>query len=270
MEGLKKIESNDEAGNEKVVFIKKPGVKDYRDSQAAYNKTFRSALENGAILKQKLQNYMKEQGVWDDAKEKRYQTILDQIGAKELAIKAGGIPLKKAKEIALEMRRLRAEFSTLIAERQSYENNSAEGQADNARFDQLIINCVVNESGTRIWETMEDYEKDSSQPWANKAASELANDIYGLDPNYYDNLPENKFLVKYNFANKELRLVNKDGHLIDADGRLINEDGRYVAYKGDKQYFVDVDGVEVDEKGEKIVEFSPFLDDDGKPLVEDV
>lgn len=267
MSDLKKIESTNSNGDKVTVFIKKPSVRDYRDSQAAYNKAFRAALDQGAILKQKLQDYMKEQGVWDDAKEKKYRDILAEISKREDILKAGGIPLKKAKDTALEMRGLRADFNSLIAERQAYENSSAEGQADNARFDQLIISCIVNEHGNRLWPTMEDYERDGDQPWANKAASELANDLYGLDPNYYDNLPENKFLVKYNFANRDLRLVNKDGHLIDSEGRLINENGRYVAYREDgTQYFVNVDGEEVDDKGEKIVQFSPFLDDDGNPV----
>lgn len=271
MADLKKLEIPCDNGSTKVVYLKKPSVKDHRDSQAAYNKAFRQALENGAILKRKLNDYMVEQGVWDEAKEKRYQTIMREISNRESALKAGGIPLKKAKEMALEMRRFRAEFNELISERQSYENNTAEGQADNARFDQLIMCCVVDQNGNRIWNSSEDYERDSVEPWANKAASELANDLYGLDPNYYNNLPENQFLIKYKFVNKDLRLINKDGHLVDTSGRLINDQGRYVAYRDNGgQYFVDYEGNEIDENGERIVKFEPFLDDDGNPIADDV
>jgi hypothetical protein len=268
MSDLKKVDSVDNKGKEVTVYLKKPNVKDYRESQAAYNKAFRTALENGAILKQKLNDYMREQGVWDDKKESKYRGILKQIGDNESALKSGGIPLQKAREIALQTRKLRAEFNELISERQQYENNSAEGQADNARFDAFVISCVVDQNGNRIWKSLEEYENSSNETWANRAASELASDLYGLDPDYYNNLFENQFLTKYKFANKDLRLINKDGHLIDASGKLINEDGRYVAYRENgEQYFVDFDGNEVDENGEKLIQFSPFLDDDGKPVL---
>ena len=68
--------------------------------------------------------------------------------------------------------------------------------------------------------------------------------LYDLDPNYDNNLPENKFLKDYSFVNEDLRLVNDDGHLVDSQGRLINEEGRFIAYddKGE-EYFIDIDGL---------------------------
>jgi hypothetical protein len=47
-------------------------------------------------------------------------------------------------------------------------------------------------------------------------------------------LPENKFLVEFNFVNEDLELVNEDGHLVDSQGKLINKDGRYVDKEGNK------------------------------------
>ena len=90
--------------------------------------------------------------------------------------------------------------------------------------------------------------------------------LYGLDPDYEKNLPENKFLVTYKFANEKLELVNKDGHLIDSEGNLIDEEGYYVKYVDEKKVRVTKDGRELDENNNVKVEFSPFLDDDGKPV----
>lgn len=261
----------DAQGKTVKVVVKQPTPKDYRDAQLVYNKAFKEALESGAILRQKLQDYMTSQGIWSDEKQKRYDGLIEQIRSNEDAIKKGGISLKTAKEIAVELRRLRSEFRELISERQSYEGMCAEGQADNVRFNYLVSRCVFKEDAmTRVWPNIDSYDESGSEEWAVAAASKLAELIYGLDSDYDKNLVENKFLVQYKFAREDLRLVNKDGHLVDVDGRLINEDGRFVAYREDgSQYFVDRDGNEVTEDGEKIVEFSPFLDDDGNPVVLD-
>lgn len=266
-----KVEGLDSENNVVKVIVKQPTVKDYRDAQLAYNKAFREALESGAILRQKLNDYLEKQDIWDEHKQKEYDNLIDKIQSQEEVLKSGGIPLKQAKETAIKLRVLRADFRGLIAEKQTYESSTAEGQADNIRFNFLVSRCVFKEDGvTRVWSSMDDYDKSGNEQWAVNAASELAQIIYGLDSDYDKNLVENKFLVNYKFARDDLRLVNKDGHLVDADGRLINEDGRFVAYREDKSlYFVDRDGNEVTPEGDKLVEFKPFLDDDGNPVLLD-
>ena len=252
-----------------TVLVKKPNRKDLNESQIAYNKAWRKSLDDKAILRQKLNDYLTEQGVWSEDKQKQYDDFVKKINDRELVLKKGGIPLKKAKSIALELKRLRASFRDLISERTSYDNNTAEGTADNARFDYLVSVCVLDPSSKKpIFKDMDDYNERGSENWAIKAAGELANFIYNLDPNYEKSLPENEFLSKFKFTDEKGRLVNKDKHLIsvDEDGveRLIDEDSYYVAY--------DENGVQyrVNRSGEKIVEIveSPFLDDDGNPIVD--
>jgi len=253
-----------------TVLVKKPNRKDLNESQIAYNKAWRKSLDDKAILRQKLNDYLTEQGVWSEDKQKQYDDFVKKINDRELVLKKGGIPLKKAKSIALELKRLRANFRDLISERTSYDNNTAEGTADNARFDYLVSVCVLDPSTKKpVFKDMDDYNERGSEGWAIKAAGELANFIYNLDPNYEKSLPENEFLSKFKFSDDKGRLVNKDGHLIsvDEDGveRLIDEESYYVAY--------DENGVQyrVNRSGEKIVEIveSPFLDDDGNPIVDE-
>lgn len=261
----------DSAGSSVTVVVKQPSPKDYRDAQLAYNKAFREALESKAMLRQKLQDYLIEQGIWSEEKQQQYEHLIDEIHKNEDALKQGNIKLSQARDIALKIRELRAKFRSLISERQAYDTNCAEGQADNARFNFLVSRCVFKQDGvTKVWPTTEAYDESGSEDWAVKAASKLAEMMYGLDSDYDKNLTENKFLVQYKFAREDLRLVNKEGHLVDSDGRLINEEGRFVAYREDgTQYFVDRDGNEVGEDGEKKIEFKPFLDDDGNPVILD-
>lgn len=252
------------------VLVKKPGRKELNDSQIVYNKAWRKALDGGAIIRAKLNEYLTEQGVWSESKQKQYDEFIQKINDKELVLKKGGIPLKKAKSIAIELKRLRIDFRDLIAERTSYDSNTAEGVADNERFDYLVTACVLDPSTkTPVFKNAEDYDNRGSEPWAVKAASELANFIYNLDPNYENNLVENSFLKKFNFTDDKGRLINKEGHLISIDiegnERLIDEDGYYVAISEDgTEYKVDRDGNKVE-----VIQESPFLDDDGNPITLD-
>ena len=62
---------------------------------------------------------MREQGIWDDDKEEKYNHFIEDIANREKILEGGGIPLKKARKTALELRELRTEFRSLIAERSS-------------------------------------------------------------------------------------------------------------------------------------------------------
>ena len=267
-----KVESEDLKGNKKVVFFKLPDTQITKEGQLAYNKAFREALQSGAILRQRLSQVMTEQGLWDEQKEAEYIKVLEDISDLEKTLQKGGISLSDARHIAIEMRQKRAEFRALISERSSMDNNTAEGQADNERFSHLVYRCLLDEKGKALFTSKEHYETFAAEPYVTAAASQLAEKLYGLDPNYESNLPENKFLTDYKLADESLRLVNKEGHLIviDDEGneRLIDESGRYVAYEDSgEKYFIDVDGERVSEDGEYEIEFSPFLDDSGNPIV---
>ncbi len=283
MENKKVIESVDKDGNTVSVVLKTPGPQEYRDSQIEYNKAFRKALDSGALLRQKLTDYMTEQGIWNEAKQAENDRFIEEINAKEQIINSGGIKLSEAREVALELRGLRYEFREFIAEKNSLDQNSVEGQADNARFSELVRLCMLNPKTKKpYFQTQKDYDANGDQPWVSQASSELASMIYGLDPDYDNKLTENKFLKEFEFVNDDLRLVNDDGHLVDIEGNLIDEDGRYIAYRDGKQteenkYFINKSGDEViavtDEDGEvtwvkKGLEVrKPFLNEDGSEFV---
>tara|TARA_R110002020_G_scaffold319233_2_gene535164 strand:+ start:686 stop:1645 length:960 start_codon:yes stop_codon:yes gene_type:complete len=280
------IDGLDKEGNTVKTLLRQPTAQDYRDSQVQYNETFRQALDSGALLRQKLTDYMREQGIWDEDKQKENDNFIQKISDREEALKGGGIRLTDAKEVALELRTLRMEFRELLSEKNAMDANSAEGQADNARFSELIRLCLLDPATkTPRFPDQKAYDAQADEPWVIEAASELAGMIYGLDPDYDKNLEENKFLKEFKFVDKDLRFVNNEGHLVDIDGKLINEDGRFIAYRteegkknkdSEEVYFVNREGEEVvlvvDDDGEEewvkisLKERKPFLDDDDKPI----
>jgi hypothetical protein len=264
-EDRKAIVGKDRDGNNVTIDVLRPTATHLRTAQMEYNRAFRDALESGALLRQKLDQYMTDQGLWDESKEKKYQEINKQILDLEKKLRGGGIKLKTAKKLALTMREKRDEFRDLISERTAMDGNTAEGQADNARFNSLLIQCLVEEeTEDPLFDSLESYDKKATEPYVIAGAGQLAQMMYNLDPEYDNNLPENKFLRDYKFADKENRLINNDGKLVDDNGKLINEEGRYVDENGE---YVDVDGNRLDKDGEYIIDEKPFLDDDGQPVV---
>ena len=264
-EDRKAIVGKDRDGNNVTIDVLRPTAAHLRTAQMEYNRAFRDALESGALLRQKLDQYMTSQGLWNEEKEKKYQEINKEILDLERRLKGGGIKLKTAKRLAIRMREKRDEFRDLISERTAMDGNTAEGQADNARFNSLLIQCLVEEeTDDPLFSSLESYDKKAAEPYVITGAGQLAQMMYNLDPEYDNNLPENKFLRAYKFADEKNRLINDGGNLVDEDGRLIDDEGRFVNEKGE---YVDIEGNLIDKEGEYLVEQKPFLDDDGNPIV---
>lgn len=255
------IESVDDNNNVVKVLVRKPTQSDQRNGSADYNKAFRDAIESGAYLRDKLNEHLIKQGVWSAEKQKLSEDLSSKISEKELLLKKGGIPLKKARAIAIELKILRNQFRELIGTRVNYDNNTAEGQADNARFDYMIcVNILNPETKQRLFASVEEYNDASSQPWVIKAATEIASMFYNIETP-----PEDKFLLDYKMVNTDGQLINKQGHLIAIDEsgveKLIDKDGNYIAYDENGNSY------KVNYSGEKVVEVEtlPFIDDEDEP-----
>lgn len=252
---------------DKEILVKTPSLNDQREAQKVYNQAFTDAIKSKSVVRAKLDDLLKDQGLWSDEKQAQFNLLQKEILEGEKRLAKGGFSINEAKDLAISIKAKRDEIRELISVRTSLDNHSAEGQADNARFNYLVSVCVVyNDSKEPVFKDMEDYLNRSTEEISLLGAQNLANMLYGLDNDYESNLPENKFLKKYKFVDDQLRLVDKKGRLIDADGRLIDSENRFIDEEGN---FVDKFGNRVDKNGDYIVEAEPFLDEDGKPIILD-
>jgi hypothetical protein len=250
---------------EQTILVRSPSLDDQREGQKAYNQAFTDAVKSNSVVRAKLDDLLESQGLWNDEKQAQFTLLQKQIADGEKRLQKGGFSLNEAKDLAVKIKGFRDEIRDLISVRTSLDNHSAEGQADNARFNYLVSACVVyNDTKEKVFTNLADYIDKSSEPVAIEGAQILANMLYGLDNNYETNLPENKFLKKYKFVDEELRFVDKKGRLIDGEGRLIDEDSRYIDEAGN---FVDKYGTKLKDDGEYDIESKPFLDEDGTPII---
>ena len=252
---------------DKDILAKTPSLNDQREAQKVYNQAFTDAIKSKSVVRAKLDDLLKDQGLWSDEKQAQFSLLQKDILEGEKRLAKGGFSVNEAKDLAISIKAKRDEVRDLISVRTSLDNHSAEGQADNARFNYLVSVCVVyNDTKELVFKDMEDYLNRSTDEVSILGAQNLANMLYGLDNDYESNLPENKFLKKYKFVDDQLRLVDKKGRLIDAEGKLIDSDNRFIDEEGN---FVDKFGNRVDKNGDYVVEQEPFLDENGKPIILD-
>jgi len=254
-------------GVEKEYLVRSPTLDNQREAQKVYNQAFTDAIKSKSVVRAKLDDLLEDQGLWNDEKQAKFTELQRELLEGEKKLAKGGFSLNEAKDLAIKMKSIRDEIRDLISVRTSLDNHSAEGQADNSRFNYLVSVCLVyNDTKQPVYKNMEEYLNSSTEKAAIMGAQNLANMLYGLDNDYESNLPENKFLKKFKFIDDKLRLVDKKGRLIDREGRLIDESGRFIDDEGN---FIDKFGNKVDKDGEYLVDSQPFLDDNGNPIVLD-
>lgn len=254
-------------GVDKEFLVRTPSLNDQREGQKIYNQAFTDAIKSKSVVRAKLDDLLQDQGLWDTEKQAKFTSLQKELLEGEKKLAKGGFGVNEARDLAIRMKTVRDEIRDLISVRTSLDNHSAEGQADNARFNYLVSVCVVyNDTKQPYFNSMEDYLNRSSEEIAILGAQNLANMLYGLDNDYESNLPENKFLKKYKFVDEKLRLIDKKGRLIDAEGRLVDDEGRFIDEQGN---YVDKFGNKIDKDGEYIVDPQPFLDENGKPIILD-
>lgn len=239
-------------------------------------KAFREAVESGAMIREQLETYLRKNKMWDDARQAEYERLRRSILANERRLAGGGIKLSEARQVALDMKRYREELQELLSQRNRIDVNTADAIAEQAQFNYLVSACTVYNEGPKegrpyftkdgLNYSVDDYIEKGTEQVAFDAASELSKLMYGHESDILGQLPENEFLKKYKFVDEEFHLIDKQGRRVDEQGRLVDEEGYFIDEEGNR---VDSEGNRVDEQGKYIVEFSPFLDDEGNPLLED-
>ena len=150
---------------ETTFLVKMPNLQNQREGQKVYNQAFSDAVKSGSIVRAKLDDLLTEQGLWDDSKQARFMAIQKELNDSEKKLAIGGISLREAKNVAINMKKVRDELRELISVKTNLDTHTAEGQADNARFNYLVSCCVVyNDSKKPYFSNYEDYLNRSSDP----------------------------------------------------------------------------------------------------------
>ena len=233
--------------DDKRYFIKDLTADQTIEAQRVYTKEFKKAVEDGAILKQSLEEHMVSQGLWNEEMQEKYTALVKESADIEYQIKSGAY--KKASQLrdkAFELKGIRNELTALLSVRNSMDSVTAEGLADNERFFYLVSVCVYDYLTQKpVFSSLQDYKDQADSELAVKCASEYANVAYGLDENFQDAFVENKLLKRLNLLNDKGQLINRKGQRVDINGNLLDDEGSRI----------DADGNRID------INNNPLLDD---------
>lgn len=253
------------------LLILEPTQPMHAEAQKWYNSAFNDAINPGgkhkpALMRVAMDEVLRRQGVWNDAKELEARELRENVSSLEKVLVKGGIRKSEGHKTAMELRKARYKLLSLLGTRNAGDDKTAEGIAEQAKFDYLLTQCLVYNDTKRqpFYKSVEDYLNRKADESSYTAASKFAEVYYGLNnSDYQEKLPENKFLKRFKYVDDKFRLIRADGRLVDEGGKLVNEDGRYV---DEDNNLVDASGNRVDESGDFVVEPQPFLDEDGQPL----
>jgi hypothetical protein len=251
----------DNNGNDVELAIKRPTPKQSVDAQLVYNKEWFRAQASGSPLRINLDTVLEQQGLWGESQRDQLRTIENEVRSLEKKLRSGAknfTSLENAREAALRLRELRAEWINLVNSRNALNQYSAENIADAARLQYLVsVTVVDNTTGRPYFADYEDFvarldDKIAETSYLEylKFSVETIDEASAAQDQY-----EDKWLKRYKFADEKGRLINKDGKLIDSEGRLINENGEYVTETGAR---CDKEGTLITPEGEYDIEYVEF------------
>ncbi len=242
-------------GSEVKIVVKRPNANLINKAQRIGAKVWTESVKEGLFTKTSLGEFMKKNGMWDDEKEEKQNTITENIKLleRQIALGVDGRKLKvsEGKRKAIEIRQLRIQLRDLIAEKIALEANTAEGLAENAKFNFLVANCTYDDKDQKVYKNLEEYDENADDEVAFAAAAALGQMMYNLDSSYEESLPENQFLTKFNLVDEDLSLVDKEGHRVDVDGTLVNDKGWLVNEEGER---IDREGNLLSDAGQMLLQ----------------
>lgn len=264
-----KITQEDGSVQEIKIYVTRPNNNTIKNADRYKAKTWNQCIVDGILTKKELAKVLEQRGIWNDKKSEEEAIILKTLQELERKLYLGvGVDGKRAKlsdgkQWAVEMRRLRIDLRELISERLALEENTAESLADNSKFDYFVADCTFYENGQKVYKDVDDYNSRNADEIAWAAASALGQMLYQLDTKFEENLPENKWLKKFNLVNEDLSLVNDTGELVDVYGHKINEQGHYVDEQGNR---IDLEGNPLEQDGTYVIQVD--YENDGEEKIE--
>ena len=245
------------------VSVRTPTLPEINEAQMEYNKAFQLFIgkKSQAPLRIEMQRLLEERGIWTPTKQEEYVKLSEKINEKVFSLLKGNMKKSEGRALALEIKGLREELTTLNSARNILDGSTAEAQAEQCRFNWLVSTCTVYpDKGQPVFKDLQDYLNSATEEHAQESAKQFSILQYGLDPDFIKKLPENAFLIKHGFAReKDARLVNASGQFINIEGKVIDEDGFLLNEDNQR---VNMQGIPIDKMGTPIVDNpAPFLDD---------
>lgn len=206
--------------DEKDYFVTLPSARQEKDGMILFAKSLTKYIKEGILSGDKLEQYYRDEGIWDDFKQKERENLEKFLGEGILKLRKGGIKKTEAKDLAIEMRLQRFQLMVLLLDRSKFESFTAESLAEKDRSAFFVSCCTKNADGSRAFSNLDDYLDRENSDLSRVAATKFASLYNGYDENFEKKLPENEFLIKYGFMDEQMQMIQEDGTVKVAENQL--------------------------------------------------
>lgn len=228
---MNKFEILESSGKKVELGIRNLLAEDWDEAEkiraAKVARLFRQKGDNKLLSRVELAKYLEDNDIWTKKDEEKVIQLNKDIVEllEKLKNKNGKMTLAEGRKVCLQINDKRLEIIRVSEKRQYLDDVTMEAIAEQEKIDFLVyISTVYPDTGKNYWESFEDMKNDKNGPVFNLAYRNSIKNIYGYDPDYEKQLPENKWLVKYKFKNEEGYYTDrKTGQVVDRDGRTEEE-----------------------------------------------
>lgn len=180
----------------KTYTVRLPNSKERAEGERIYNRTYNSALKDGCPLEAEIMGMAREHGIWSDEKDQELSALSEELNQKAAVLDEGGIELDEAKEIALDMRKLRAKLMVLNFTLGELKGESANRKADDARINYFVSQCVLTEGGGKAFKSIDDFYLRQNEDLTQLATLYFSQVWYNYNEDTFS-FPEESFLKEY-------------------------------------------------------------------------
>lgn len=202
------------------------------EAEIVKSRAWGQAASKGAALRSKVKDIIAQQGLWDEAKQKKLEELDRRLAENEAKlpdangkVRARGLKKSDIRDAAFQIRRDRAERVSLLTDVTGLYGRTAEGISENAEFDFLVSRCVLDAKTEKpYFASLEDYHARADDPDAVAAAEKYAEFHSGWDKDFDKGLPENKFLVAHGFVDADTLMPKVEAPKEEAPAEFDFED----------------------------------------------
>lgn len=216
-------------GKEIKLVFRQPTYEEITEADKIYaskiSELIRENTKGRLVLRQEVNKFMRESGLWTEKDEKELQEahnyILDALGK----LKKGGTKLTEGRQLAISIMDKRREIFNLNRKFNFLDNATIESVAENEKNDYLVYaGTEYADTNERYWNSFEDMKGDKLSTAYDKAANVAVTVLYNVNTDFESDLPESKWLKKYNFVDKDLNFIDRNtGKRVDRDGKPVEE-----------------------------------------------
>jgi hypothetical protein len=175
----KNLEKYEEIDGKKYKFVF-PTMGESTEADMEYSKGYTNALKAGLWPRVKMERHVAENSLWSDEDNKKLDD--KNMEFQELVTKTfSAVKNEEKQKLREALAATKNELMSLIILKQSLFNNTAESKADEAKVLSLVPKCVLNEDGSKIWDSPESFQKEKNTGLAVELAHIFVSFISDLD-----------------------------------------------------------------------------------------